>query len=498
MDFRLECDFILTKNPGDLDFKAVIGRADGILKKGDPNGVGAKVTDIRVSGEKLSLIVTSGSYVRPHDAVLRLKNFFVSALGKEHHLGVRDIIGRKYEIRFEVDLPPKKPVTVPYAKKVSFEGTVCSLVLEDLSEEFLRKNYVDRIVNLVKDKVKEQGYGAREEHHRVVYDGKKQKTFYSEDPSQELLGRKWIKRTPHRNQFVLGPQITELCEAIKRAIVETVYEPLGFVGMIFPKLVDWITWKKSGHMKALYYGAFNPYFYATPKSADPADWEEITDLIKITGEMPYEKLLERLEPPKGGLAFAQCPPFWTYLEGETVSDSSLPIKVFDWSGPTYRYESGGAHGFERVDELHRVETLWVGTEEQTGKLTDEVRKKFRHLMEKTLELNMREAWVTPWFMEQKGLYEVDDKMVVGTVDFEAELPYSGKWLEVQNCSNNGDSYPKSFNVKGQKGELWSGCAGGSFERYLSAFLAQKGFDPADWPKGFKKYVGKIPDDVKFL
>jgi seryl-tRNA synthetase len=289
-----------------------------------------------------------------------------------------------------------------------------------------------------------------------------------------------------------------LTEALKRAYVDVVYKPLGFVEMIFPKISDWSIWKKSGHARALYSG-FNPYLFITPKSADPSVWEEVADKIKISGEIPFEDLMKNLEPPRGGLEFAQCPPFWTYLEGETVADESLPIKVFDWSGPTYRYESGGAHGFERVDELHRIETLWVGTERQVHELNLALRERFRVLMEDVLELNIRQAWVTPWFMEQKGVIQEEERdMVVGTVDFEAYLPYDGRFLEVQNCSNNGDSYPKAFNVKGRKEELYSGCAGGSFERYLSAFLAQKGFKEEDWPQGFRKYVTKIPEEIKFL
>jgi len=356
------------------------------------------------------------------------------------------------------------------------------------------------MINLIKEKVRQQQFGVREEHHEVIYTGKEHKTYYNQNPSEELLKRNWIKRTPHRNQFIIGPQVTELYEGLKRAYVDVVYKSLGFVEMIFPKIVTWDTWKKSGHVNGLYYSGFTPYLFTTPKSAAPEEWENITDIIKITGEIPFEKLAEKLEPPRGGLAFAQCPPFWHYIEGETIASESLPIKVFDWSGPTYRYESGGAHGFERVDELHRIETLWVGTKEQTIETAAKVKERLRVLMEDVFELQMREAWVTPWFMEQSGLTKLADeeRMIVGTTDLEAYLPYDGRWLEVQNCSNNGDKYPNGFNVKSQKEELWSGCAGGSLERYMSAFLAQKGFDEDKWPKSFKKYLNKLPDGIVFM
>ena len=497
MKLSLTCDFTLSKKIDEKIIFSVLDEAKELLVKGAPNGEGAAITKRELKGDVLTLIIESGTHVRPHDAVGRLKNFLSQKLGREHHVGVKEVAAPKYEIRFETDEEPKKNVEIPFASSIRFKGKECILLLEGLSEEFLTRNYVDRMISLVKEKVKYQQYGTRTEHHKIIYDGSDKPLYYDKDPSEELVNRKWVKRTPHRNQFVFGPQVTELAEAVKRAYVDVVYKPLGFVEMMFPKIVDWSIWKKSGHARGLYHGGFNPYFFITPKTADPEAWEEVADKIKITGEIPGEDIMELLEPPRGGLAFAQCPPFWTYLEGETVATDSLPIKVFDWSGPTYRYESGGAHGFERVDELHRIESLWVGTEEQVQELNLTLRESFRVLMEDVLELKIRQALVSPWFMEQKGVL-AEEEDTAGTVDFEALLPYDGRWLEVQNCSNNGDSYPKAFNVKGQKNALASGCAGGSFERYLSAFLAQKGFNPDDWPKGFKKYLGELPDEIKFL
>ena len=93
---------------------------------------------------------------------------------------------------------------------------------------------------------------------------------------------------------------------------------------------------------------------------------------------------------------------------------------------------------------------------------------------------------------------------MGTIDFEAYMPYRGArkesdWLEIQNISVIGSKYPKSFNIKSQSGDqLWSGCGGGSFERFLTAFIAQKGTDLSKWPETFLKYVDKLPKPIRFL
>jgi seryl-tRNA synthetase len=112
------------------------------------------------------------------------------------------------------------------------------------------------------------------------------------------------------------------------------------------------------------------------------------------------------------------------------------------------------------------------------------------------------AWVTPWFRAQEGLTGLSEEKEVGTIDYEAKMPYrgeEGEWLEFQNLSVNGDKYPRGFNVKSQsKQTLWSGCSGIGLERWASAFLAQKGINPKDWPDKIQEMYGDTPKAVKFL
>lgn len=88
---------------------------------------------------------------------------------------------------------------------------------------------------------------------------------------------------------------------------------------------------------------------------------------------------------------------------------------------------------------------------------------------------------------------------IGTMDYEAFLPYSSNWLEFQNVSINGDKYPKGFSVKIQSGaDCWSGCSGIGLERWTAAFLAQKGLDIENWPSGVAEIVGELNELFKFL
>jgi hypothetical protein len=90
-------------------------------------------------------------------------------------------------------------------------------------------------------------------------------------------------------------------------------------------------------------------------------------------------------------------------------------------------------------------------------------------------------------MAQEGLAGLANETLVGTIDYEAVIPYwgeDGEWLEFQNMSVNGNKYLKGFNVKSQSNkELWSGCSGIGLERWASAFFVKEGVDPVKWPEG---------------
>ncbi len=501
MKFSLDCQLILSKDLGEIDIAPLIENSKEILKKGAPDGKGAKIEKWSVSGGKIDLRISSGRYVRPHDAIFRIKNFLSLHLGKEHRIGIRGVSASEYVIKFELDNKPKKPFKIPFAEKVEFKGRECTLKLENLDEEFLQKNYVDRMINLINEKVNAQYYEGKAEHWELIWQSDEKEHTWDRDPTEEMVKRGWIKHRG-RGQWIFGPVATRIIKIMEQIVVEELLAPLKFNEVIIPKAVTWDVWKKSGHAKNIY-GEI--YFLCPPKSRKHEFWEEVIDLYKITGEIPLSLVKEKIKEPIGGVSYAQCPPLWPYFEGKTLADESLPLKVFDRSGTSMRYESGGIHGIERVDEFHRIEVVWLGYPDQVRKLHKEIVEHFKRIFNEILELEWRMAFVTPWFMAQEGLIGIEEeKRDVGTIDFEAYLPYRGsrkesQWLEFQNASNNGDKYPKGFNVKSQKGEqLWSGCTGIGLERWLAVFTAQKGLEPEKWPNEFRKRIGELPAEIKFL
>ncbi len=502
MRFHLVASFRLSADAGDAEEEIADFFDDGaseILQKGASQGQGSKIVGWELSGDKIRLDIRSDRYVRAHDAILRLRKPLATILGKKYRVGIRGLDVEKFEI--EVESKKTIPHKIPYVKEIEHQEGVLKLILDvgeadgQIGEPELKNNVPDRIVNLLDDKLQE-GYGGKAEHWELLWESAPRVPKFEKDPTKELIDRGWIKHGSSRGQWIYGPQGAHLFRVLERIVMEDIIEPLGYQEMIFPKLVTWDVWKKSGHAQGVYPEI---YYVCPPKTRDPVHWEEVMDYYKVTGEVPTKLIKEKIGEPIGGMCYAQCPPSWVFFQGGTLPNDSLPVKIFDRSGTSHRYESGGIHGIERVDEFHRIEIVWMGTSEQVKEEAEKLKDRYHKIFEDVLELHWRMAWVTPWFMAQEGKAGLSELEEAGTVDYEALLPYNGDWLEFQNLSNNGYKYPKGFNVKAQSGEqLWSGCSGVGLERWASAFLAQKGLDVENWPEAFRERFGEMPEGIRFL
>ena len=450
-----------------------------------------------INNNTLTLTVTSEGKRRAHEVLLQLRKTLSEQMGKKYRVGVRNIKTKRYEITFEVEKKPLQQIKVPFAE-VSIKNRIVKLVLEEIDEEFLRKNYVDRIIKRVKEKIDAQYYEGKKEYWELIWESEQKEPLWDKDPSEEMQKLGWIVLLG-KGKWFYRPPAAAIMRAMERIALENIVQPLGFKEVIEPMHVSFETWLRTGHLEGM---PGEIYYICEPKSRDPAEWERFIDLVKITKEVPSEELVKNLKPPRDGVVYAQCPNIYASMRGKTIAEEDLPLLLFEHYVPSNRYESGGKHGIERVDEFHRIEIVYIGRKEQLVELRDRLIESYKHVFNNILELEWRMARVTPFYMQQAGIVGSEEEKSKGTIDFEAWLPYRGdrskEWLEFQNISIVGEKYTKAFNIKGQKSELWSGCSGVGLERWMVSFLAQKGLNPDNWPKGFKKYLPELPEMPKFL
>jgi seryl-tRNA synthetase len=503
MEHRLEAELTLSGSlPPTVQPDELIPRIAGeaVARTIGARGQG-HLAEWNLEGDRLRIVLESTG-PRPHQTLLAFARRLSEELGRTARVGVRSFVAARYRTEFSLDSPPPAAITLPLPHHLTIEGTHATLSLTALSEEGLRDNWMDRAVALVQEKARRQTYEGKEQFWSLLSASPAREPLFRSDPTEEMLKRHWVRSGPTKGKWFLGPTAAHLLRTMERVALEEVLRPLDFQEVVQPHHDSFETLLKTGHLEGLP-GEF--YYVTEPKTRDPAAWERFTDLVKITRQVPEEELARMVTRPTAVSCYAQCPTTYWWLSGRTLASESLPLKIFDRAAVSNRYESGGRHGLERVDEFHRIEPVFLGAREDLLALREQLLERYRHVFDEILELEWRTAWVTPFYMQQSGRVGVEDAeaRVKGTIDFEAYLPYRGtreesEWLEFQNLSIVGEKYTKAFSIKAQKGELWSGCSGIGLERWLTAFLAQKGLDPSGWPAGFQRYAGELPTDVRFL
>jgi len=498
MRFDLRVNFAFSNEVTSIkkDIEEFLSSYNEELSKKDKT---VKIKDIEINKNTLAFSISSQGTFRPHNALLNLKNSIGKEFGKKHHVGVREIKINNYTINFDLETKALKKIKLPFAN-VKIKNKKVTLALKDVSDDFLQRNYIDRMITRIKEKVNNQYYEGKGEFWKLVWESDEKKPVWNKDPTEEMVKLGWLKQGPTKGKWFYRPESAAILKTMEKIAIEEVLKPLGFKEIIESNIVPFDVWLKTGHLEGMP-GEF--YYVCEPATRDVEKWERFVDLTKITKEVPFDELKKNTSIPNAGLCYAQCPVIYWSFKGKTISEESLPILVYENTVVSARYESGGRHGIERVDEFHRIEPVYIGTREQLLKLREKLLDRYKHVFNNIFDLEWRMAWVTPWYMQQAGKIGEETTQDTGTIDFEAYMPYRGdrkgsEWLEFQNLSILGDKYIKAFNIKAQKSELWSGCSGIGLERWTAAFLAQKGIDPDKWPKGFRKYLDKLPEGIKFV
>ncbi|MBS7642309.1 hypothetical protein KEJ40_04005 [Candidatus Bathyarchaeota archaeon] len=507
--FKLEASIKASRSLEDIATKLseYLDEVKPLLRRGAPaKAEGARIEWWSIDGQYLKLRIVSDRYVRAHDALLRIRRYLSEKLGREHKIGIRGLIIDKYLIE---GLPK-----ADYSSVVSMAGGMATIrnmdgysVIEfhNIDERDLENRVIDRIVSIALSEVKSKPAELVEANlvplgYTLKYTGEKEIEFEG-DVAEFIVKLGWAKRYPGRGQWILTAPITSLLNAIKSMIVDGVLNPLGFEEWMLPKLTPLsVIARMPGYLDHLAEGMI--YCMVPPRREDAlADFKR--NFI-TRREVDVESLRRELEGPLYVLEPAQCTPFYQFFSGEYIDvDEDLPVKVYDQSGWTWRWEGKGVRGLERTIEFYRLEAVWLTSRSDAVELRDRVAEESYKLADKLLELEVRMVVGAPFYMssEEAGRTYVDISSPEGypTVDLEAWLPYRGsrsesEWLEIGAYTCAKDKYVRSFNIHEVKDrEVWTGCAGFGLTRWVTAFLAQHGFDYDKWPKEVRRKIGRLPN-----
>ena len=528
IEFELKAYIEAGSDLGNADIGRYINEAENLLKGGGSSPAKTKVIEWEICGEsknKIFLHIASNRYVRAHDALVRIRKHLAQKLGKEHRIGIRGVYGKEYNIKLtsgkfseliknKDDNPSIANISPLPENEVIFDRDSGSITLKisDMSEEFLTKNMVDRLIRRFEAKVRAIGTGGKGDFTKLIEKSSKKDYILCNDPTAEIIDRGWVKEFPGAGVWIFMPQYAKLVSAIRDIFVEEVALKLDFDEIYLPRLIPLDVERKKGHLNI----ANEIFWVSPPKSRDPGFFEDYSDLVEITYETHPDHLDKKLREPMFGLSYAQCEPYYQIFEGEIISNENL-WKVYDVNGPTWRWEGGGLRGLERLNEFHRIEFVYTGSPENVVEARDAVLRETMRVTEEIFDLEWKVESTTAVYLEHAGKDEDDaagrdvDKPesdkglddIVKTYDLCAILPFKTASrdeaeLEVASFHVHRDFYAKRFHWKEKKKrELWSGCCGIGPTRFAFSFIARWGFDADKWPDAVKKRIGKIPDFPSF-
>lgn len=455
----------------------------------------ASLKGIRVKGDSVELDMETGRFVRPHDAATRLRKGISEDLGRELGAGVRSMEFTSYKVHLRGK--GLKQARLPFMRSIKEEADGVTLDLQ-LTEKDVYDQVPDRLIRVYLERM--EAIPAGREVFKEVWRTKAKRPSYSRDPSEELIERGWVKRFTQGIWYYMPP-FAALVRAMESMVVNEIAKPNGFVEVFLPKLITLDVMRKKGQL----YGIPNEMFYVyEPVSRDMSDFQEYADTVKITGENHPEQLAKRLKGPEYALPFAQCEPFYEIFSSQVVDLDEPPAKFYDKSGFSFRYESGGLTGLERLNAFTRIEIAFLGTPEKVVEIRDELMASYQRALDRTLDLEARTREVTPVWMAHAGVARDESRDVPATLDIEVYMPHRGdretsEWLEVANASVHFDKYVDWYNIKEKKGrQIWTGCSGNGLERLAVSVLANHGFDPGRWPSGLRKHLERLPEPYRMV
>jgi len=506
----LESTIILSSNALNAKnrIKEIIDEANkSILIKGAPKGLeneASRVIDWNVSDNLINIKLESGTYVRAHSALLRLKKLIGSMLGKEYKIGVRKLRVNNFILNVFTEKPLSdyainKIKAIPLIKKIEVKNKEAEILLEEMEESELRRSAPDRAIALIKEIIEESSKEALVKKEikpvlPIVKASQPKPIRFNKDPMMVAIELGWIEEFPARGQWIYTVPFAQLFEIIKQILLEEIALKLSFKPFLLPKLIPLAVMKKMpGYLDDIPEGMY----YVCPPPREPKAFDEFKYELKLTGNISKQKLMKAIKEPEYVLAPAQCEPFWQFYSNKVLNADEFPFKYYDCSGWTYRWEGGGTEGIVRLQEFQRIELTYVGTPDQVVSIRDQIVEECIKVADKLLDMEWRVTAAIPfWAKEGEIKVDIHDSKNIPAYDIEIYLPYRGsrtdsEWLEVAGCFVHKTKFVESFKIHEIKGRLiWTGCTGLGVSRWVAAFLATHGFDSENWPKSVKEKFNK--------
>jgi hypothetical protein len=218
----------------------------------------------------------------------------------------------------------------------------------------------------------------------------------------------------------------------------------------------------------------------------PEEPERIEDFRKrhYDRETLDERALGDMVTPEACLSPAAC--YHVYYANR---DRVIPAEglTYGLCGKCFRYESKNVRDLRRLWDFTMREIVFLGTREQVLAERERGIERFKAFVdEHRLAAEIRTA-SDPFFIAPDAAAKTFFQLSSDTkFEISLMLPDDAR-LAVGSFNNHNDFFGKAFNSRLADGApMFSACIAFGLERWVYAFMAQHGADPARWPDVMRK------------
>ena len=343
----------------------------------------------------------------------------------------------------------------------------------------LEPGQLSEIEQKVQRVVEEMAKGAIQPRVEVLEDYSERPVFYQQDPMTELLARGEVSEES-KGIYLLGPLVTRLVEFFESRFLllaaEFNAEPYRFPTLISAKMLDRVN-----------------YFSAFPHSLTFATHlrEDLDVINQFAEETHYHQ--DGLNAPsemfskiEALLSPAVCDHLYFSLADHPLPDGKLVATAV---GNCFRYESTNLNSLERMWNFTMREVIFVGPKEFVLENRERSRLFMQNIFEEIGLVYHVETANDPFFVGEFRKQAAFQTAFQLKYEIRASLPFKNSTLAVGSYNYHQDFFGRHLNITlPDGGPIHTGCTAFGLERMVYAFLAQFGFDPANWPAVVKEWM----------
>ncbi|MGA8029517.1 MAG: aminoacyl--tRNA ligase-related protein [Bryobacteraceae bacterium] len=192
-----------------------------------------------------------------------------------------------------------------------------------------------------------------------------------------------------------------------------------------------------------------------------------------------------LDQPHHCLTPVVCYHCYRMLENQIIPANE--VRSFTAVGSCFRYESRNTTSLERLWDFTLREFIFVGSREGVKQKRQESMDAVKAWVEE-LELAVTfetasDPFFTADFSEKTYFQLLSDLKYEMRVNLAPDRTIAAGSFNLHN-----DFFGKTFQIRSGDSTAFSSCVGFGIERWICAFLAQKGFDVKRWPEQVQPFI----------